>query len=162
MPLDQANTAMDYMFTGDQGVFGSQRQGFYATGAMTAAAKTLEDQQIWTAPWNIGEFVNPFAAAAAQVDETKPWQQQVGAVGAFGQAIWADVEHNPLIGPAVQVSERTGASVLYGGLAAVQDLITAPIGGKFDRRTGITTGGLSVLEAARGVYAGGDRAAPSQ
>ena len=51
----------------------------------------------------------------------------------------------------MQLSERTGATVLYGGLGAVQDLITAPIGGKYDRRTGITTGGLSVLEAARGV-----------
>ena len=87
----------------------------------------------------------------AAVDESKPWQQQVAAVGAFGQALWADIEHNPLIGPPVQLSERTGATVLYGGLGAVQDLITAPIGGKYDRRTGITTGGLSVLEAARGV-----------
>ena len=140
---------MDHFFTGRQAV-GAARQGVFATGAVTAAAQTMEEQQIWTAPWNIGEWTNPFEAAQKQWVPDKPWQQQVGAVGAFGQAMWGNVEHKPMIGPAVQVSERTGASAFIA-LEAVGDLITMPLGGRFDERTGITTGGLSVLEVARGV-----------
>ena len=105
----------------------------------------MEEEQIWTAPWNIGKWTNPIEEAQKQWVPDKPWQQQVGAVGAFGQALWGNVEHTPMIGPAVQVSERSGASALIA-LQAVGDLITMPLGGRLDERTGVTTGGLSILE----------------
>ena len=64
--LAHAQGLMDQMPGGDYDIFGSPRAGFYSSGALTAAGKTLEEEQVWTAPWNIGQFTNPIAAAAGR------------------------------------------------------------------------------------------------